>query len=286
MTDIDLELGPVCEAVLTASTRITPANTDEVRHLVLHVSDPAFRYVEGQSIGVVVPGPHAFGNKFHMRRYSVANARQAAAEEGLDIELLVRRCFYVDEVSGERYPGVASNFLCDMKPGERVSITGPYRSPFKMPADDSANLLMIGTGTGIAPFRAFMQHVYQQRGGWRGKVRLFYGARTGMDMLYMNDENADIASYYDQVTFRAFQGVAPRSHLGEDEGLARTLADNVDEAWELVQEPNTHVFVAGLTKIAHALDRVMAAKAGSPERWQDLKKALVANNRWSELIYS
>jgi ferredoxin--NADP+ reductase len=286
MTDIDLELGPVCEAVLTASARITPANTDEVRHLVLHISDPAFRYVEGQSIGVVVPGPHAFGNKFHMRRYSVANARQAAAEEGLDIELLVRRCFYVDEVSGERYPGVASSFLCDMKPGDRVSITGPYRSPFKMPADDSANLVMIGTGTGIAPFRAFMQHIYRQRGGWRGKVRLFYGARTGMDMLYMNDENADIANYYDQATFRAFSGVAPRVHLGEDEGLARTLADNVNEVWDLLQEPNTHVFVAGLSKIAHALDRVMAAKAGSPERWQEMKRALVAGDRWSELIYS
>jgi len=286
MTDIDFELGPTCKAVVTANERLTPPAADEVRHLVLHVDDPAFRFLEGQSIGVVVPGPHAFGNRYHLRRYSVANARQVDAGEGVDVEILVRRCFYVDEVSGERYPGVASNFLCDAGPGTAITISGPYRSPFRMPADSTANLLMIGAGTGIAPFRAFVQHIYRQRGGWDGQVRVFYGARTGMELLYMNDQNADLANYYDETTFKAFSGVARRVHLGEEEGLARTLEENAQEAWTLVQDPNTYVFVAGLGKVMEALDRAMSRAAGSADAWAALKARLRDEGRWSELTYN
>jgi len=286
MSDSDIELGPTCEAVVKANQRITPLTSEEVRHLVLHVDDPAFRFLEGQAIGVVVTGPHAFGNKVHVRRYSVANARQMATEEGIDVEILVRRCFYIDDVSGERYPGVASNFLCDAAPGTRLTLSGPYRSPFRMPPGTNANLLMIGAGTGVAPFRGFIQHIYKQVGGWQGKVRLFYGARTGMELLYMNDENADLANYYDEATFKAFRGVAPRSHLGAEAGLARSLEEHAQEAWELVQDPNTYVFVAGLEPVTEALDRAMSRVAGSTERWSEQKARLRAEDRWSELTYN
>ena len=286
MSDIDFELGPTCQATVKSNERITPAGSDEVRHLVLHVGDPAFRFLEGQTVGVVVPGPHAFGNRIHLRRYSVANARQAAAEEGVDVEILVRRCFYVDDVSGERYPGVASNFLCDAAPGASITLSGPYRSPFRMPPGTSANLLMIGVGTGVAPFRGFIQHIYKQVGGWQGKVRLFYGARTGMELLYMNDQNADLANYYDEATFKAFQGVAPRAHLGAEAGLVQSITEHTREVWELVQDPSTYVFVAGLDRVEGALDKAMAKAAGSAEAWQQLKARLREEDRWSELIYS
>jgi ferredoxin--NADP+ reductase len=155
-----------------------------------------------------------------------------------------------------------------------------------MPPGTRANLLMIGVGTGVAPFRGFIQHIYRQVGGWQGKVRLFYGARTGMELLYMNDQNADLANYYDESTFKAFQGVAPRSHLGPEAGLARTIEENAHEVWELVQDPNTYVFVAGLDRLEASLDKAMGKAAGSPERWQELKTRLRNEDRWSELIYS
>ncbi len=286
MTEMDNELGAVCEAVVQETKRITPMNRDEVRRIRLQVEDPAFRFVEGQTIGVVVPGPHDFGNKYHMRRYSIASAREVAGGEALEFELLVRRCFYLDEVSGERYPGIASNYLCDAPPGARVAISGPYRSPFKMPQDPRANLLMIGTGTGVAPFRAFIQYIYKHHPDWQGKVRLFYGARTGMDLFYLNDQEDDLANYYDEKSFRAFKGLISRPLASDDQALRDPLQAHAAEAWELMQDPMTHVYVAGLGKVVETLDGVMASAAGTEQAWQAAKERLRQEGRWSELIYN
>lgn len=286
MSEYPAEIGPTSEVILEETRRITPEGSPEVRHLALRVLDPGFQFVEGQSIGVLVPGPHPFGNPYHLRRYSIANARSLPQDDGVRLDLLVRRCFYIDEVSGERYPGIASNYLCDARPGGRLRISGPYLSPFKIPLDNTANLLMIGTGTGIAPFRAFAQSIYERRGGWQGQVRLYYGGRTGLDLMYANDEETDLANYYDDQTFKAFKALAPRPLMSSSQALEQGLKSNAAEAWALIQDPKTFVFVSGLGKIALVLDRVMAGQAGSAEAWQGLKMGLIDQHRWSELIYN
>ena len=287
MADTDFQhiSGNDCKAVIVESKRITPRETDEVRHIVIRVDDPSFRYLEGQSIGVLIPGPHAFGNKTHHRRYSIANSRRIGDDQGIELDLLVRRCFYIDEISGEQYPGVASNFLCDAGPGDEITITGPYRSPFAIPTDTSSNLVMIGTGTGIAPFRAFIQQIYQRHGSWKGKIRLFYGAKTGMDMLYMNDINDDLSNYYDKDTFEAFQAVSKRALSDANDALEQSLEANSAEAWSLIQDPATYVLVAGLGNIAQKLDKVMSKAAGSDDAWLKTKQHMIDAGRWSELIY-
>jgi ferredoxin--NADP+ reductase len=285
MHDLENELGPACEAVIRSSERITPVHTDEIRRITLHVDEPSFRFREGQSIAVVVPGPHAFGNKYHVRRYSIAGGQVDPNGEGVTLELLVRRCFYVDDVSGERYPGIASHYLCDAAPGNRITITGPYRSPFRVPDDRSANLVMISTGTGIAPFRAFIQRIYEKEGGWDGQIRLFYGSRTGLDLLYLNDEQEDRTFYYDEKTFRAYKSLTSKPLMTSSQALELGLRDNAGEVWELISKPNTYVFVGGLGKVAAVLDRTMTAMAGSEEEWKRRNRSLIEEHRWSELIY-
>ncbi len=286
-TAVDFDTTNTCKAVVKESTRITPASTDEVRHIVLEVEDPAFRFVEGQTIGVLVPGPHEFGNPYHHRRYSIANARASdTGDSGVQVSILVRRCFYVDEVSGERYPGIASNYLCDAATGDQVTLTGPYRSPFRIPSDPNSNLLMIGIGTGIAPFRGFAQRIYSEKSFWKGQVRLFYGARTGMDLYYMNDLNDDLANYYDEATFKAFQALSLRPLSRPDQALQDMLAENAAEAWELIQQPQTYVYLAGIDRVQEALDKTMIQAAGSEELWESTKARLKQEGRWAELLYS
>ena len=271
------------QATLLSSTRYTPETTDEVRQITMSLNEPAFYFVEGQTIGVLVPGPHPFGNPFHHRYYTLAQVRQA--DQGVELELLVRRCFYIDEVSGEQYPGIASNHLCNARPGDRITLTGPYASPFRIPTDKESNLLMLGTGTGIAPFRAFLRRVYQEQQDWKGKVRLYYGAKNGTDMLYMNDINNDLTNYYDQDTFKAIQAV--RRNILNDEGdaLQAGVADHAAEIWALIQEPKTHVYLAGMRKIAAALDDTMSQAAGSSALWKQTKQQLIQDKRWAELTY-
>ena len=273
-------------AVVKESTRITPLQSDvEVRHIVLEIGEGGLDFVEGQSIGVLTPGPHDFGNDAHLRLYSIASSRRGEDEKGTTISICVRRCFYVDDISGERYPGVASNYLCDALPGDQVEITGPYGHQFSVPTDVTSNLLMVGVGTGIAPFRAFVKHIYDDNRGWKGKVRLFYGARTGMESLYLNDLKRDIGQYYDNETFKAFEAVSPRPHLDMPIELDRLLIANAEEIWEMAKDPKTHVYLAGLEEVEKSFSKAMSAIAGSDANWKALREKLVEDKRLFELLY-
>jgi ferredoxin--NADP+ reductase len=273
-------------ATLLASERITPPVSEtEVRHLILELPDEAPRFAVGQSVGVLVPGPHEFGNPQHLRLYSVASPRGGEKGRRNTISLCVRRCFYIDEVNGELYPGKASNYLCDLRPKARIDVTGPYGIPFTIPPDDTSNILMVGVGTGIAPFRAFIKHLYDERGGWHGKVRLFYGARTGMELLYLNDHNKDLGLYYTDDSFRAFEAVSPRPHFDLPADLYRVLMENTPEVWYMLQHPKTYVYVAGLIDGARNFEKSMIDMAGSEEAWRELKNELIADKRYTEVLY-
>jgi ferredoxin--NADP+ reductase len=267
--------------------RITPPDTDEIRRLVLQVDDPAFRARPGQNIGVVVEGDSAFGRKQHVRRYAITEVAPVDDEDGVAMAILVKRCFYIDEVSGEKYPGVASNFLCDIRAGQKVSLVGPYKNPFKIPSDPNANLLLIGTGTGIAPFRTMIKEVYREGIEWKGDVRLFFGARSGMESLYTNEKGSDMVHYYDKDTFEAFNALALRPLSDERDALKESLSTHIDEAWELLNKPNTHVYLAGLRKTADITDKVFSERASSDGKdWESIKQGLIDEERWQEVLYA
>jgi len=283
----EFDLSGRCQATVKASHRITPANAPEVRNIQLAVANPGFKYRTGQNVAVLVPGPHAHGNDAHLRLYTIASAPQPAAPgAGQELELCVRRCFYIDEVNGEEYPGVASNYLCDARPGDQITLAGPYGDVFTLPDDPEANLLMIGTGTGIAPFRAFVRHIYEQHQEWKGALRLFYGARTGLEKLYQNDEQNDFANYYDKASFEAFEGLSHRPWVeGEESGLGKVLDENADAIWSLLQQPKTHVYIAGLNKTLDAFYKSIVKAAGSEARLKWTREEMMEQGRWSELIY-
>lgn len=270
-------------AQLISSTRITPAESpEEVRHLVFRTSDLGFDAKVGQSIRVMAPGE--YGNKYHTRLYTIADPETLNADNS-EFTLCVRRCFYTDDFSGEEYKGIASNYLCDLKPGQNIQFDGPVGLVFPVPANKKADLLMIGMGTGIAPFRAYIRHIYEQVGGWEGKVRLFYGARTGLEMLYMNDENKDLANYYDQKTFKAIQAVSPRPALQAPVAIDQAIEQNAAEVLGMLRGSETHVFIAGAEAMLETVDKAMAKVAGSEKVWKDTKTVLQNSGRWNEVLY-
>jgi len=274
------------QAVIVSSERITTeASGIEVRELVLDVQKPDFEFQLGQSVGVLAPGNKAFGQKHHFRLYSVADLPERGAGGLPRIKIVVRRTSYVDKYSGEEYPGLASNYLCDLGAGDQITMSGPYGLAFRVPEEMDANLILIGTSTGIAPFRAFVKHIYQNVPEWKGTITLFYGARSGLELLYMNDEKDDFAQYYDEETFEAFKALSPRPTWAAPIDWEGALAKRGDKLWALLEQPNTYVYVAGLVKMRGELDEAFREIAGSDEKWARRKAELTAGGRWVEVLY-
>ncbi|HSG97477.1 MAG TPA: FAD-binding oxidoreductase [Woeseiaceae bacterium] len=282
----DYPTEPRFNATVLSTERITDEGADaEVRELVLEVDRHEFNCEIGQSVGILVEGPKEFGGALRQRLYTVADTPSASGDAKPQIRLVVRRCDYIDDYSGELYAGVNSNYICDRKPGDELSITGPFGLPFTVPEDKSANLLMIGLGTGIAPFRAFVKHIYQDIGDWQGKVRLLYGARSGLELLYMNDKRDDFARYYDEDTFEAFQALSPRPNWADPIAWDHAIEERSKEILGMLDEEHTYVYVAGLVPIRDSLDRVFANMLGSPDAWAQKKAELKDAGRWVELLY-
>ena len=270
------------KAELVASHRITPVSSrEEVRRMVFVTRDAEFDGKPGSCIRVMAPGQ--YGNKHHPRLYAIAEQEHHAAAS--EFTLLVRRCFYIDDFNGEQYEGVASNFLCNLQPGDTIDYVGPVGYPFAVPDNPKANILMIGMGTGIAPFRGLIRLIYEKFVRWEGKVRLFYGARSGLEMLYMNDLNNDLVNYYDFPTFKAFQAVSPRPVFDQPIALDKVIEQNAAEVWSMLKSDDCRVYLAGVEALVEQVDQAMTVVAGSYESWARVRDELRARGHWGEVLY-
>ena len=84
-------------------------------------------------------------------------------------------------------PGVCSSYIFSLKPGDKVTISGPYGEfflPDNLPADQE--LIFIGGGAGMAPMRSHIMHLFKTEKTTR-KVNFFYGARSLKEAFYLDD---------------------------------------------------------------------------------------------------
>ena len=112
------------------------------------------------------------------RAYSIASSRREVGEEA---HLLISAVRYRSH--GRERSGVASNYVTErLKKGDRVRVKLKPNKHFALPAADR-DIIMVGPGTGVAPFRAFVQE--RRAAGATGKNWLFFGDRTFThDFLY------------------------------------------------------------------------------------------------------
>jgi sulfite reductase (NADPH) flavoprotein alpha-component len=105
------------------------------------------------------------------RLYSIASSQEAVGEEA---HLTVAVVDY--ERDGRRRLGAASAHLASLQGDDaRSRVFIEHNERFRLPADATRDVIMIGPGTGVAPFRGFVQHRAAQ--GARGRNWLFFGAR-------------------------------------------------------------------------------------------------------------
>ena len=88
-----------------------------------------------------------------------------------------------------RDQGVCSNYLCDATPGTEVKMTGPSGKVMLLPEDKpAADIIMVATGTGIAPYRAFWKRLFvedtEAAANYKGLAWLFLGVANSDALLY------------------------------------------------------------------------------------------------------
>ncbi len=274
------------QATVVSTRRITPEeSTEEVREIVMEINGDNQTFQPGQSVGVLAPPPEGSSDEHHARLYSIADILPSETEGRTRFALCVRRCNTVDKFTGAVTRGVASNYLCDLQPGDSVAVTGPSGIPFPVPKQKEAKLILIGTGTGIAPFRAFVKHLHKNVPNWKGTIWLFYGAKSGLDLLYLNDPVDNLADYYDKETFEAFQALSEKPNWADPLAWDQAFAERGAELFKMLHDAETYVYVAGLRDMVHGLNGTFSELAGGAGQWLHLKKKLIEEGRWVELVY-
>merc|ERR1712099_148790 len=195
---------PFTGKVVSTKRIVGPQATGETCHIIIdHEGD--MPYWEGQSWGVIPPGTREKDGKPHsVRLYSIASSRYGDDMTGKTGSLCVRRATYWCPELGAEDPakkGICSNFLCDAKPGDVIDLTGPSGKVMLLPDDPNAVVIMVATGTGIAPYRSFWRRAFIERPDnykFTGLQWLFMGAANSDAKLYDDELQSILGEYPDQ----------------------------------------------------------------------------------------
>jgi ferredoxin--NADP+ reductase len=261
------------------------------RHMTFDLSGGDLEYVEGQSIGIVPPGEDAKGKPNKLRLYSIASTRHGDNLEDKTVSLCVRKLEYKDPETGEHVEGVCSSFLCNLKPGDDVAITGPVGKEMLLPDDEDANVIMIATGTGIAPFRAYLWRMFFEGDknpeyNFKGLAWLFFGIPQTANILYKEQLEELTAKYPDN--FRMDYAISREQQNAEGGKMyiQHRIAEHADKLWELMQNPKTHTYICGLKGMEGGIDEALSAAADKHGvNWDEYRKAMKKEHRWHVETY-
>jgi benzoyl-CoA 2,3-dioxygenase component A len=258
-------------ATIQGNFRITAADTEsDVRHIVLGFGETQFPVIEGQSIGIVPPVSDPDGRPHPVRLYSIASARDGEKRNANNVGLTVKR------VPG----GLVSEWLCNLKVGDKVQVTGPFGATFLMPDDAGAHILMICTGTGSAPFRAFTERRRRAMQNAAGKLVMFFGARTPQELPYFGPLQKVPESLLEKhLVFSRVPGA--RKEYVQDRMRAES-----ERVAALLADPGTHIFICGLKGMEAGVEQALADIAREHgQDWTALKPVMRAGGRYHVETY-
>jgi benzoyl-CoA 2,3-epoxidase subunit A len=263
-------------ATVTGNVRVTEVGREyDTHHIVLDFGAMPFPVLEGQSIGIVPPGLDASGRPHHARQYSIASPRNGERPGYNNLSLTIKRV--LQDYDGNPVRGIASNYMCDLKVGDKVEVIGPFGASFLMPNHPRSNIVMICTGTGSAPMRAMTEWRRRLRASGKfeaGKLLLFFGARTKEELPYFGPLQNLPKDFID--THFAFSRTPGQPKRYVQDAMRERAADLVP----LLQDGNTCFYVCGLKSMEEGVVlalRDIAQAAQLP--WETVAAALKAEGR-------
>lgn len=215
------------------------------------------------------------------RLYSISSSQRANPNE---VHLTVGAVRYRNSV-GRACKGVASTFLAErIRPGQRVRVFVQPSHRFALPADGNTPIIMVGPGTGIAPFRAFLQE--RRATDAKGRAWLFFGdQKSDSDFLF----KAELDDYLETGHLTKLDTAFSRDQAEKVYVQARML-EHAAELWAWLNA-GAHFYVCGDAKrMANDVDKALrqiAATAGglSAEAVDQFMADLSRSGRYQRDVY-
>ena len=267
-------------ATVSGNFRLTAEDaSSQIHHIVLDFGATPFPVLEGQSIGIIPPGLDENGKPHLLRMYSVASPREGERPHYNNVALTVKRV--TEDHDGRPAKGVASNYVCDLKKGDTVQVTGPYGASFLMPNHPGSSLLMICTGTGSAPMRAMTERRRRRRHlNEGGELMLFFGARTAGELPYFGPLKKLPSEFIDMNLAFSREPGQPKQYVQD---LIRTRADKV---FAMLEDDNAYIYLCGLkgmeAGVIEALRDICRARG---KDWEQIRGELLAKGRFHVETY-
>jgi len=222
---------------------------------------PSAKYTPAEFIGAL--------GKLMPRLYSISSSQKMHPDH---VHFTIDVVRY--ESHGRKRKGVSSTFLAERAHSAPVPVF-PNPSKFKLPADGNTPIIMIGPGTGVAPFRAFLQD--RKAVGAKGKNWLFFGAqRRASDFFYQDEFEAMVAD-----GFLTRLDLAFSRDQAEKIYVQTRMKENGAELWKWLQE-GAAIYVCGdarrmakdVDATLHEIIETVGGKSADEARLyvEDLKK--------------
>ncbi|QIK78300.1 assimilatory sulfite reductase (NADPH) flavoprotein subunit [Sphingomonas piscis] len=241
-----------------------------------HVIDIVRQY----PLGGVTPEDFVAGLRpLQPRLYSIASSQKAVDSE---VHLTINPVRY--DLHGIGRNGVASAHICDrIAPGDQLPVYVQANAHFKLPTDDSRPIIMVGPGTGVAPFRAFLQE--REARGAEGRSWLFFGERNfRSDFLYQIEWQDWLAN-----GVLTDLDVAFSRDAGAKVYVQHRMLEKAQQLYAWLEE-GAHFYVCGDERMAKdveaALETIVADQRGcSAEDAHAYVRDLTAQERYQRDVY-
>jgi len=279
-----LPTDPVIGRVVSSELCTNGKSNCFVRHVAIDVSGTplAGNFVVGQSFGVIPPGVDSFGKPHKVRLYSIASPSWGEDGQGNVLATTVKRT--IDEFKPQKpgddpddhrlFLGVCSNYLCDLRVGAEVMVSGPNGKRFVLPVNPAEHdYLFIATGTGIAPFRGMvMELLCGPNGPCSSQIHLVMGSPYTTDLLYhdffctLQDKHPNF--HYSTAISREMRPDGRRGVY-----VDRLIEEQLSQFEPLLRSPRTLIYICGLAGMQVGLFS-MLARHGLGEGYLKVKPEL------------
>jgi len=284
---------PFSSKVISNKRIVGPQATGETCHIIMEHGGK-MPYWEGQSYGVIPPGKNPKNGKPNsVRLYSIASSRYGDDMTGTTTSLCVRRATYwCPELKADdpAKKGVCSNFLCDATPGTELALTGPSGKVMLIPEKEpKVDLIMVATGTGIAPYRSFIRRLFVEKTPfgevYSGLAWLFLGVANSDALLYDDEWQSVLKSHPDN--FRVDYALS-REQTNKDGGkmyIQDKVAEYSDEIFTRMDN-GAHMYFCGLKGMMPGITGML--ESVSTEKglvWADKLKEWKEKGQWHVEVY-